>query len=98
MTESLAGTLSLARGAAEPALVTHSVSDVLSQAAARYPQQDAVVSVFQGRSVTFAALEAWVDRVALALVAMGLESGERIGIWSPNRLEWVAVQRIKPCQ
>jgi long-subunit acyl-CoA synthetase (AMP-forming) len=46
----------------------------------------------QGIRLTFAALRQEVDRLAAGLIALGLQPGDRIGIWSPNRIEWVLTQ------
>jgi fatty-acyl-CoA synthase len=50
------------------------------------------VSVHQGRRYSYAALAAEVDRLASALLGLGLRPGERIGIWSHNNVEWVLMQ------
>ena len=42
--------------------------------------------------LTYAQFDAEVDRVAKALLAGGLRAGDRLGIWSPNNLEWVLLQ------
>jgi fatty-acyl-CoA synthase len=41
---------------------------------------------------TYAELKTQADAFAAGLLALGLEPGDRLGIWSPNRAEWVAVQ------
>ena len=46
----------------------------------------------QGIRWTYAELDAEVDRVARALMAAGLEPGDRMGIWAPNCAEWVLAQ------
>ena len=42
--------------------------------------------------LTYAQLDAAVDDLARALLAAGIEKGDRVGIWSPNCAEWVLVQ------
>ena len=59
---------------------------------AALPRHDAVVSVHQNRRLTYAQFAAETDRLAKAFLAAGVEHGERVGIWSPNSLEWVLVQ------
>jgi fatty-acyl-CoA synthase len=56
------------------------------------PGNLALVSRHQHRRYTYAELNAAVDEVARGLLALGLETGDRIGIWSPNCAEWVLVQ------
>ncbi len=46
----------------------------------------------QGIRWTYAELDGEVDRVARALMAAGLEPGDRMGIWAPNCAEWVLAQ------
>ena len=56
------------------------------------PDADALVSCHQDVRLSYAELDAAVTRAARALLAAGLEPGDRLGIWSPNRAEWVLVQ------
>ena len=41
---------------------------------------------------TYAELKVQVDRLASGLLALGLEPGDRIGIWAPNNAEWIVTQ------
>jgi acyl-CoA synthetase (AMP-forming)/AMP-acid ligase II len=50
---------------------------------------DAVAVVDRGRRITFTELVADARRVTAALLATGLEPGERAAVWSPNRYEWL---------
>jgi acyl-CoA synthetase (AMP-forming)/AMP-acid ligase II len=56
-------------------------------AAERYGDDLAIVD--HGHTVTFGELEVESRRVAKALIASGIEHGDRISIWAPNMLEWV---------
>ena len=58
-----------------------------TDAGARFGDSEAVVD--GTRRVTFAELVADFRRVTAALMASGIEPGERVGIWAPNRYEWV---------
>ncbi len=42
--------------------------------------------------LTYAELDAAVDRLARGLLAAGLERGDRVGVWSPNCAEWTLTQ------
>lgn len=64
----------------------------LDRAAAAWPGRMAIVVRDQAIRLTFAALHAEVERVAAGLIALGLAPGERVGLWSPNRVEWVICQ------
>ena len=46
----------------------------------------------QGVRLTFAEMKREVDRLATGLLALGLQPGDRIGIWSPNNAAWVLTQ------
>src|SRR5260370_4683888 len=45
-----------------------------------------------GRRWTYAELAADVDALALGLLEIGIEKGDRVGIWAPNRAEWTLTQ------
>ena len=50
------------------------------------------MSVHQGVRLTYAEFHAAVEVVARGLLGLGVECGERVGIWSPNNAEWVILQ------
>ncbi|HRC40553.1 AMP-binding protein [Nostocoides sp.] len=85
-------TLSHAVGERQPALLTDTIDANLQRTIARFGDRDAVVDCAAGVRLTYAAFGAEVDRLARALVAAGFRAGERVGIWAPNRVEWVIVQ------
>lgn len=70
----------------------HTLSSVLRSTAARCPDHDAVVFPQIGVRWSWRELNAKVDEAAQALVAVGVENGEKLGIWSMNCPEWVVVQ------
>jgi len=84
--------LSYEHGASSTPLLGETIGDCLRRIAATYADREAVVVPFQDVRWTYAELDERVDRVARALVASGLEPGDRMGIWSPNCAEWVLVQ------
>ena len=83
---------SYAYGASPVPLLGSTIGDNLDRIARHFPQNDAVVSVHQGRRLSYAQFAAETDRLAKAFIASGVAHGERVGIWSPNSLEWVLVQ------
>jgi fatty-acyl-CoA synthase len=85
-------TLSYANGPSTQPLLGETIGENLQRSAARVPDNLALVSRHQNRRYTYAELNAAVDEVARGLLALGLEAGDRIGIWSPNCAEWVLVQ------
>ncbi len=84
--------LSYARGADSPALLRETIGANLERTIARCPESEALVSCAEERRYTYAELGAAVDELARGLVAAGLRTGDRVGIWSPNRTEWTLVQ------
>jgi fatty-acyl-CoA synthase len=85
-------TLSHTRGETEPALIEQTIGDNFDETVARFGDREALVDVAQGRRWTYAALQADVDRLARALLAVGVRTGDRVGIWAPNCSEWTMVQ------
>jgi fatty-acyl-CoA synthase len=79
-------------GPTDVALLDDTIGANLRSTARAYPEVDAVVSRHQDVRLTYAQFDAEVDRVARALLAGGLVAGDRLGIWSPNHLEWVLLQ------
>ena len=86
------GGLSHVRGATEPPLSELTVSAWLDATAARWPDKTACVFSEQGLRWTWAELRERSDSLAAGLAALGLVKGDRLGIWSPNRSEWVLAQ------
>ncbi len=81
-----------ARGTDAVELLDETIGANLDRTAERFADRDALVSCQQGVRFTWAELNAAVDRVACGLLALGLEKGDRVGVWSPNRYEWALVQ------
>jgi len=85
-------TLSHTRGETEPPLIEQTIGDNFDATVARFGDREALVDVTQGRRWTYAELQADVDRLARAMLALGVETGDRVGIWAPNCSEWTLVQ------
>lgn len=73
-------------------LLELTIGDLLSQAMQKYPQQEALVSSQQSIRWTYEELNQKADQFALALLGLGLQAGDRVGIWSPNNAEWIITQ------
>ena len=84
--------LSHVAGPTDDALWRLTVPDVLAQTAERFPSRDAAVFVEQGVRFTYSEFVRRVDALAAGFLAIGLGKGDRIGIWSPNRAEWLLTQ------
>jgi fatty-acyl-CoA synthase len=79
------------RASATP-LLNDTLGGALDKAAERWPDREAVVVRDQDARLTFAALRHEANRLATGLIALGLKPGDRVGLWSPNRIEWVLTQ------
>jgi fatty-acyl-CoA synthase len=79
-------------GPSETPLLGLTIGDALDLSTARFPDHEAFVVRHQGLRYTWRELQAEVNRAARGLMALGIERGERVGIWSPNRAEWVLTQ------
>lgn len=76
-------------GWADTPLSVHPILGLLRDTVARCPERLAAVFREQGVRWTWCQFSAEVDRLAAGLHALGLRRGERLGIWSPNRVEWL---------
>src|ERR1700690_2244044 len=85
-------TQSWVKGADAPPLLETTIGQALDAAAARWGEAEALVSAQQGIRWSWASLVRQADAMAAGLLALGLEPGDRIGIWSPNCAEWTIAQ------
>ncbi len=73
-------------------LLYKTVGQALEDAATRYSDRPALIVRHQNIRWTYRQLNEAAERFAAGLLKLGLEPGERVGIWSPNRYEWVVTQ------
>ncbi|MGI8815564.1 MAG: AMP-binding protein [Pseudonocardia sp.] len=85
-------TPSYASGISDVPLLGDTIGDNLDRTVALHPDRDALVDVAAGRRLSYRELNAEVDSLALGLAETGLTKGDRVGIWSPNRVEWTLTQ------
>ena len=76
--------LSFFRGPTEPALLNLSMGQLLEEQANKFPDRDAIITPGTNARYTFLELNDRSKVVARGLVAMGVQSGDRIGIFSGN--------------
>lgn len=79
-------------GPRDEPLLNETIPAFLGRIAAEFPENEAAVFCASGTRWTYDQLARRVDRFAAGLLALGLYKGDRIGIWSPNRPEWLVAQ------
>jgi len=79
------------RGGAEP-LSGLTIPEQFARIVKRFPDGEAVVSIPQGRRLTYGELSGAMDRLARGLAGLGFSKGDRVGIWSTNNIEWLLLQ------
>ncbi|HKT56262.1 MAG TPA: AMP-binding protein [Microbacterium sp.] len=84
--------VSYASGQGAIPLLGQTIGEMLDDAVSTYPDREALVESATGRRWTFAQLNEQVDLLALGLLELGIEKGDRVGIWAPNCAEWVFTQ------
>ncbi|MHB8589303.1 MAG: AMP-binding protein [Candidatus Dormibacteraceae bacterium] len=84
--------LSYVHGASDIPLLGETIFQNLRRTAARFGDREALVAAHQDRRSTYRELVEECEVVARGLMARGVSKGDRVGIWAPNRYEWVVVQ------
>ena len=84
--------LSYVSGISSVPLLGKTIGEMFEETTARFPDTEALVVVHQNIRWTYRELKQQVDLCALGLHAMGLQKGDRIGIWALNRAEWMVLQ------
>ncbi|NJM06661.1 AMP-binding protein [Candidatus Gracilibacteria bacterium] len=84
--------LSYVSGTSTKPLLGTTIGALFDQIVERFPDNEALVARQQSQRFSYAQLHQAVERCARGLLAIGLGKGERIGIWSPNRVEWTIAQ------
>ncbi len=83
---------SYVHGASDKLLIGNTIGRHLDQIAEKYPDRPAVIVRHQNVRLTYRELRQLTDELAEGFLAIGLRPGERLGIWSPNNLEWILTQ------
>ena len=84
--------LSYVSGASATPLLGQTIGAAFDAACAAHPHTLALISRHQKIRWTYAEMRARVDDLAAGLLALGLEPGDRIGVWAPNCAEWALTQ------
>src|SRR6266851_5542980 len=84
--------LSYVHGASDKPLLGEPIFHNLRRTAARVGDNEALVVPYQSYRATYRELVAQCEEIARGLMARGVKKGDRVGIWAPNRYEWVVAQ------
>jgi fatty-acyl-CoA synthase len=84
--------LSYAHGASAVPLIGETIGQNFDRTVARWGDRPGLIVRQQAVRWSYRELGERVEQFAAGLVALGLQPGERIGIWSPNNAEWVVTQ------
>lgn len=84
--------LSYVYGTSEVSLLGQTIGGNLKSTVEKFPNQEALVCVHQGYRATYQEFYNQTTAVSKALLFLGAKAGDRIGIWSSNRYEWVLLQ------
>jgi len=83
---------SYTNGTSDTPLLGLTIGDLFDQTAEKYPDHPALISRQQQIRLTYRELQAQVNQCAKGLMQLGVQKGQCIGIWSPNRAEWCVTQ------
>src|SRR5262245_37520325 len=84
--------LSYSHGACAIPLLGETIGENLRRTVARFGAREALVVRHQNFRVTYRELWELVTLAGRGLIARGVRTGDRVGVWSPNRFEWVVLQ------
>jgi fatty-acyl-CoA synthase len=73
-------------------LMEETIGSAFDRTVDRFPQVEGLVVRHQGIRWTYREYQCQVDRLACGLLSLGIEPGDRVGIWAPNCYEWCLTQ------
>jgi len=85
-------TPSYAHGASDVPLLGETIIQNLRQTARRVPDHEALVVPHQRYRATYREFWDQVNAASRGLLSRGVRKSDRVGIWAPNRYEWVLIQ------
>lgn len=79
-------------GTSTTPLLGMTIGEMLDRTASQFPDNEALICLHQGIRWTYKEFVIKVNEAARAFLAIGVQRGDRVGIWSPNRYEWTLTQ------
>lgn len=80
------------QGASNIPLLGQTIGENLRNTAKKFPKNEALICSHQDYRASYKEFDKQVDDVAKALISLGVNAGDRVGIWSPSCYEWVLLQ------
>jgi len=84
--------MSYSFGSSATSLLGQTIGQNLRQTCKQYPQHTAIISMAQNIQLDYTAFWQATTQIAKSLIAIGIQAGDRLGIWAPNRYEWTLLQ------
>lgn len=84
--------LSYVHGDSSIPLLGETIGENLKKTVNKFPKNDALICSHQNYRATYEEFYHQTSEVAKAILNLGAKPGDRVGIWSPNRYEWVLLQ------
>jgi len=79
-------------GAQTPSLINKTIGEYLDSIVDNNPNHPAIVVTHQNIRLTYKQYQSKINQLAMALLTLGVKPGDRVGIWSPNNIEWCLTQ------
>ena len=79
-------------GPQDKPLLAMTIGEAFDQTVARFPDREALVAREQDVRMTWSELGVLVNKSARGLLALDIKPGDRVGIWSPNCVQWLVTQ------
>ena len=88
----MSSSVSYASGPSDKPLLGTPIPKLFDRIVEQYGDREAVVSIHQDVRLTYSQLAERANELARAFIAAGFEKGDRVGVWSPNNVEWLTTQ------
>lgn len=88
----LFSSLSYVAGPTHPPLLNETMSTNLRRTVDHYPSNPAIISISQGKQLTYEQFLAEIEATACSLLALGVQRQDRVAVWSSNCAEWTILQ------
>ncbi len=79
-------------GPTTPPLLNETIGRAFDATTERFPDRDGLIVRHQGIRWSYREYRQRVDELARGLLALGIEPGDRVGIWAPNCYQWCLTQ------